>query len=355
MEQAIDLKPILHVVRRYGPVGGMERYVWELTRNLVEIGCEVHVLCESMHVSQPPAKIAVHVLPASREKPRWLSLLQFSTKVQRWLRRHCFKFIVHSHERIDGHQITTFHAPPFALIYNRPWWQRLSLRVLMQLWMEQREVCGDHVRYVVPNSGLIRDMLSAYYPCIGKRLTPPIPPGVGKIPIRKRRCAPLLGGVMAFVGEEWRRKGLDIAAKVYKQLRKKRPKLEFWVIGPEPESIRHLFDSTTGVRLLGRRDALPLYEQFDLLIHPARMEPYGMVIAEALAAGVPVALSNRCGIADEIVEACAEVVDVDAPIPHWADVCERLLAMKARSHRLRSWRSVAASYLELYRKIQSEP
>ena len=37
---------ILHVVRRYGPVGGMERYVWELTHELRKLGHEVEVLCE---------------------------------------------------------------------------------------------------------------------------------------------------------------------------------------------------------------------------------------------------------------------------------------------------------------------
>lgn len=37
---------LIHIVRRYGPVGGMERYVWELTLNLRALGHEVLVLCE---------------------------------------------------------------------------------------------------------------------------------------------------------------------------------------------------------------------------------------------------------------------------------------------------------------------
>lgn len=36
---------LLHVVRRYGPVGGMERYVWELTIELQRLGHEVTVVC----------------------------------------------------------------------------------------------------------------------------------------------------------------------------------------------------------------------------------------------------------------------------------------------------------------------
>ena len=37
---------VAHVVRRYGPVGGMERYVWELTHALSKLGVNVTVVCE---------------------------------------------------------------------------------------------------------------------------------------------------------------------------------------------------------------------------------------------------------------------------------------------------------------------
>lgn len=40
---------LLHVVRRYGPVGGMERYVWELTLQLQQLGQDITVICERCH------------------------------------------------------------------------------------------------------------------------------------------------------------------------------------------------------------------------------------------------------------------------------------------------------------------
>ena len=36
----------IHIVRRYGPVGGMERYVWELTHALAKQGQKVKIICE---------------------------------------------------------------------------------------------------------------------------------------------------------------------------------------------------------------------------------------------------------------------------------------------------------------------
>ena len=36
----------VHIVRKYGPFGGMERYVWELTHALRALGEPVSVICE---------------------------------------------------------------------------------------------------------------------------------------------------------------------------------------------------------------------------------------------------------------------------------------------------------------------
>lgn len=73
---------LLHVVRRYGPVGGMERYVWELTLQLQRLGYHVTVICERCHAEKPPS-IEVHELGEVMPRPRWLSALRFSGRVAR--------------------------------------------------------------------------------------------------------------------------------------------------------------------------------------------------------------------------------------------------------------------------------
>ena len=67
---------VLYVVRRYGPVGGMERYVWEVTRELAALGHQVVVVCERCHMEKPQG-ITVHELGEITQRPRWLSLLRF--------------------------------------------------------------------------------------------------------------------------------------------------------------------------------------------------------------------------------------------------------------------------------------
>ena len=111
-----------------------------------------------------------------------------------------------------------------------------------------------------------------------------------------------------------------------------------------------------GYRLLGWADDFSVYAQLDLLLHPARAEPYGMVIAEAMAAAVPVVVSERCGIAPDIGAESGEVLALDAPDADWIAACERQLSrMDAPPRFIRSWQQVAQEYETLYRGMAADP
>jgi UDP-glucose:(heptosyl)LPS alpha-1,3-glucosyltransferase len=343
----------LHVVRRYGPVGGMERYVWELTRALAAAGHPVTVVCERNYVPGQP-RVVVHELGEVAPRPRWLALLRFSRRVERWLQSHPQPgVLIHSHERLGVHQVTTFHGPPFATVFERPWWRRLSLRVWMQLRLERRELLGATVRAVVPNSHLIGRQLRHYYPKVAPLLTIPVPPGVAAGPARLPRAVPADGGVIGFVGKEWKRKGLDRAVAIVAELRRRRPRAELWVVGPTPEEVARLFAGwSDGYRLLGWSSDVSVYAQIDLLLHPARAEPYGMVIAEAMAAAVPAVISDCCGIAADVSPAAGSVLPFDAPVDEWAAACETQLSREAPPLPFkRGWQRVAEEQLMIYRNL----
>lgn len=347
---------IVQVVRRYGPVGGMERYVWELSRELASLGHRVTVLCERVHVSPLPEGIRVVEHGYVRPKPRWLAALRFSRRVHDWLGRNRVKgMVVHSHERIGDHDITTFHGPPFAHIRDYPFWKRMSVRVAMNLRLERREICGDSVRMVVPVSSFVGKELVAYYPDVALRLTHPVAPGVAPGPERPSRPVPVDGGVIGFIGYEWKRKGLDTAVRIVAELLKARPRLTFLVAGAEPGKIAHLFRGFTGsYRLLGRVEPGSFYPGLDLLLHPARQEPYGMVVTEAMAARVGVVVSDRCGAADDISPAHGVVVTGEGDLHPWVEACGTMLARaEAPPGYRRSWRDVALEYAVLYERLLS--
>ncbi len=344
---------IIYIVRRYGPVGGMERYVWEATRELAKLGHQVQVICEHC-VAEKPQGIAVHELGTMIYRPRWFYYWRFGRRVEKWLRANPQPgWLVHSHERVGVHHVTTFHGMSFASVRDKPWWKKVSLRVIMQLYMERREL--RVAQRIVPNSEIISRQLAHYYPEYAHKLTQPVVPGVLPGVVRTLHRVPQDGGIIGFVGREWQRKGLPLAVAIAAQLRRERPQLEMWVIGPNKCKVRHLFDNWQGgYRLLGWCSDASYFHEIDVLLHPAKAEPYGMVITEAMAARVPVVVSDACGAAAQVNPEAGEVVALDAPVQQWATAVARQLdRTEAPPEFVRGWDVVAAEYEVIYRDVIS--
>ena len=135
----------------------------------------------------------------------------------------------------------------------------------------------------------------------------------------------------------------------------------------EAENIRHQAEERA--RALGVADAVEFagslafpelvgrYRSADLLVHPSRYEGFGLQIAEAMAAGLPVLCSDG-GAAPETAGEAARVVPLAGGAPAFADAILALLPDPAELSRLReaglrraslfSWdraaREIAASY-----------
>ena len=345
---------VIQVVRRFGPVGGMESYVWNLSRELVKLGCSVSVICEENHDTGSCPELTILFVKKGWAKPRWIGLLQFSFRVSRLIKSQKLKAqIIHSHERTAVHNVTTFHGPPFALIRDLPFWKWLSIRVAAHLFMESRELLRSQVSRIIPNSRVISEQLLRCYPTASSKLTKPIPPGVAWIPLRPPQRMDSSGAVIGFVGKEWGRKGLLFAIEIVRQLKKLRPKLELLVIGPAEQEIRDLCPDLSGALVaLGWQDAGAHYQAMDLLLHPAKREPFGMVVIEAMAAQVPVVISDRCGACDYVSEAHGEVLPLESGLDDWVQACERQLnRIKPPSGFERGWDKVAKEYLEVYKSL----
>ena len=81
--------------------------------------------------------------------------------------------------------------------------------------------------------------------------------------------------------------------------------------GPETPSLRQLAETSpfaSEIHFAGHRssnDLLPLYAFAACFILPSTREPWGLVVNEAMAAGLPVIVSKRCGCAEDLVEDAA--------------------------------------------------
>jgi glycosyltransferase involved in cell wall biosynthesis len=108
----------------------------------------------------------------------------------------------------------------------------------------------------------------------------------------------------------------------------------------------------------GEEQPRALYAEADVFVLPSRDESFGLVAAEAAAAGVASVVTDQCGVADLLRDRAALVVPVDADSIRQA--IERLLDDPALRSRLgeggravaaeTSWESVVALQEEYYRR-----
>jgi len=348
---------MLQIVRNWGPVGGMESYVWHLSHGLAEHGCRVTIVCEKAHETSLNSRIEVVEIGVLRPKPRWILYWRFANQVEEAVQsiRRQGECIVHSHERSITHDLTTFHSMPFAAIKARSIWRRLSLRVWAYLRMEARELGASPYPAVriVPVSAVIADAITRHYPSVVGRISAPISPGVMAMPIRPQRTVAQDGGTIGFIGKEWGRKGFALFLKIAQQLQLQRPHLRVLVLGPEESEVAHLCRDYPGeIQFLGWQPSAQFFQELDLLIHPASSEAYGMVIAEAMACQVPVVVSDACGAAVDVMASHGHVLSLSQPVSQWVQASEAVLGTaQARIGYTRSWSQVAAEYLLLYQQI----
>jgi 1,2-diacylglycerol 3-alpha-glucosyltransferase len=78
--------------------------------------------------------------------------------------------------------------------------------------------------------------------------------------------------------------------------------------GPEARNLRSMLEGSPfakDVMFTGLRkswELLPLFAFAACFVLPSTREPWGLVVNEAMAAGLPVIVSNRCGCAEDLVE-----------------------------------------------------
>lgn len=125
--------------------------------------------------------------------------------------------------------------------------------------------------------------------------------------------------IVLFVGRMLKRKGIDTIIEAVGPILE-RDNLHIVYVGALDEPPDGLFPDEIGllermradvdargwrgrVSMLGLRDDIPrLMASSDVLVHPARLEGFGLVLAEALATGLPVVASNVEGIPEVLSE-----------------------------------------------------
>ncbi len=179
--------------------------------------------------------------------------------------------------------------------------------------------------------------------------------------------------VLLFLSRVNFKKGLAILARAFGQIRQARSDVHLVIAGPDTDGyaaqVREWLaeagalgaTSCTGMAEGERKDAL--LGRADMFLLPSYSENFGLSVVEAMAAGLPVVVSNKVNIWREIDGACAGLV-VNANAAEVANAIARLLddpalakEMGTRGARLAragfSWDAAGARLVELYRQAIS--
>jgi glycosyltransferase involved in cell wall biosynthesis len=216
----------------------------------------------------------------------------------------------------------------------------------------------------------IRNNIHVVHHGVDPRLFSPLSPQEKRnSPIRKNLGIGAEERVAVFVGS-YQRKGLETClraiAGVDPALRKD---FNFVAVGDGDrerfEALARELGIENCVRIVGKQKGISAYFQMaDLFLFPTQYEPFGLVILEALACGIP-AIVSRCAGGSELMEEGRHGYLIENPVDHKevAGLLARALrdpqalakmGVEARALAERnSWDHVAEKYLKVLNGIQS--
>jgi len=351
----------IHHVR---PAGGQDRYALELARRLAA-RCELDIIAISAEGDLPPTVTVRAVSAPSR--PFLLAAPLFRWNAARILRSGRYDLVHGTGGATPGASVVTAHfcaaewrrTDRAAGVYQR----LVSAQAVRD---ERRTYCHPALRAVIAVSRRTADDIARHYGPLraptfvipnGVDQTRFAPSGRPRAPGRPR---------LLFVGA-YGRKGLDTAIRALALMRRD---AELIAVGDGDRARYLALAAALGVggrvRLEPWRERIEdVYTAADVFVLPTRYEPFGMVIAEALASGLPVVTSAAAGAADLVRQGVAGAVVAD---PEDAAAFAVALDRLAGDEGLRSatgraarecvrdltWDAVAARTWEVYESVVAE-
>lgn len=114
-----------------------------------------------------------------------------------------------------------------------------------------------------------------------------------------------LKSVIIGVGRQIERKNMDFLIRAFQQSNNANYELILVGDGAENEKLRQLAKEDSHIKFypfLPQKELRELYKTASALVTPSKFETWGLVINEAMAAGLPVIASNKCPAAEILVK-----------------------------------------------------
>ena len=307
---------------RYSYTGGIEKYIHSLVERLLAAGHEVHYIAARWEPREHP-RLHFHRAPMIRF-PKSLRVLSFNHFTNRILEREPFD-LVHGFTKTDRQDVYTdgsglLHEYIEATLAHRTGWYRALYRATPHqraiLRMEARRFRRGAIKMIIPMAEFVKRQILARYPVEPERVEvvyngvelehfhPDNRASLGA-PMRKRLGIDPDRPVLLFVGNDWFRKGLDTTLDALPRIAEGLATAPLLlVVGHDnhPERFRERARErgvTELVQWLGpTREIREPFAASDVFLFPSRYDVFGNVGLEALASGVPAALSAAAGVGE---------------------------------------------------------
>lgn len=343
-------KRIAVVVPRYGLLGGGEKLVYELTERIAaDHRWQVHVFANRWQSGSESIQFHhVPILPF----PRFMTPLSFALFARKKINRVGVD-LIHTHERILDAHIYSVHGIPHPI-----WVKQIRRKRVMSLFdytlaaIERRLIASPNCRHLLAVSSITANKLNLAFNGIADRISV-VSPGIDVNPFLRwdrHDCRMALRQqygwdaddiVLLFVGMNFEIKGLDLILSAMRMvnLSNTPATIRLLVVGKgNIKKFRQMADSMDiqdQVVFTGpvQSDIERLYLGSDIFILLSQFDTFGLVVLEAMAAGLPVIISQNVGARD-VVQNGRNGFVVDAE--NLASVAERInrLTTSGKRHQM---------------------
>ena len=306
--------------------GGTERDFYRTAEGLRDLGHEIHLFCGEYGVAPPPGVQAhrVPVLPLGRSARLW----SFALCATRVIARYPCDTVVSFGRMMRADVVRSGGGSHRGFLerlgpqggWERRLWQRLSPYHQSVLAIERRQFQpGGYQSIIAVSEEVRRDLMCQYavpeeritvlYNGVDERRFHPALRDTFRAQVRARWGIPQQAPLVLFIGNGFRRKGLDLLLSVWSM--RGLSKAYLLVIGDDARisAYKTRARAVAGERIVfaGRQeDVEKYYAAADVVALPSLQEAFGNVVLESLATGLPVLVSREVGAAELLTGNLAE-------------------------------------------------
>ena len=313
-----NARKIAVVIPKYGLLGGAERFAYELTERLsLNEKYDFHVFANRWQSDSD--RITFHKVPIIRF-PRFLTSISFAYLANQKISKMNFD-LIHTHDRIFDADIFTMHGIPHRVWVHEVRKKSMSLFDRATCRVERYLVNNTRCKKFLPVSNLTKEKflqeykiapekIQVIHPCVDIARSQKLDRKHCRKEIRAQFKINPSDIVILFVSMNFKIKGLDYVMAAVGKAKASYPSqnIKLLVVGKGDYKKYGALAQQTGIKDnvifagVHKKNFEKIYLASDIFMMLSRFDTFGMTVLEAMAAYLPVIISNNVGAKDLIRE-----------------------------------------------------